>query len=59
MLRLYQGGIAGRPPRFPGDIEARIDAYLATRSVQEARSADPPSPGTRAGRRRNPSQVLD
>jgi penicillin-binding protein 1A len=48
MLRVYQEGIVGPPPRFPSDIETRIDAYLATQSVQEARSADP---------RRTPAQA--
>jgi penicillin-binding protein 1A len=53
MLRIYQEGMVGPPPRFPSDIEARIDAYLATQSVQEARSAEPPSPhaGARRSRR--------
>ncbi|HEV8199030.1 MAG TPA: transglycosylase domain-containing protein [Candidatus Polarisedimenticolia bacterium] len=51
MLRIYHDGIAGPPPRFPGDIEARIDAYLATQSVQEAQSAAPPS--TNSGARRS------
>jgi penicillin-binding protein 1A len=52
MLRIYHDGIVGPPPRFPGDIEARIDAYLATRSVQEAQSAAPPSPNAGARRSR-------
>jgi penicillin-binding protein 1A len=51
MMRIYQDGIAGPPPRFPDDLEARIDAYLATRSVQEAHSAAPPS--ANAGARRS------
>jgi penicillin-binding protein 1A len=52
MLRIYQESIVGPPPRFPCDIEARIDKYLATLSVREARRAEPPSLNTRAGRRR-------
>jgi penicillin-binding protein 1A len=53
MLRIYQESIVGPPPRFPCDIEARIDKYLATLPVREARRAEPPSlsAGTRGHRR--------
>ena len=62
MLRIYQEGIVGPPPRFPSDIEARIDAYLATPSVREARRAEPASPraGARAaGARSLADRLLD
>jgi penicillin-binding protein 1A len=60
MLRIYQEGIVGPPPLFPGDIEARIDAYLATPSVREARSADPRrTPAQAAARTMRRIQVLD
>jgi penicillin-binding protein 1A len=36
MLRLYQENLVGPLPRFPRDIETRIDAYLAVQGVQEA-----------------------
>jgi len=36
MLRLYQEKLVGPLPRFPREIETRIDAYLAT---QDARAA--------------------
>jgi penicillin-binding protein 1A len=53
MLRIYQEPIVGPPPRFPCDIEGRIDKYLATLSPREARHAEPPSlsAGTRGHRR--------
>jgi penicillin-binding protein 1A len=37
MLRLYENKLVGPTPRFPGDIEARIDEYLAMLPVREAR----------------------
>jgi penicillin-binding protein 1A len=43
LLRLYQDPILGPPPRFPPEMEARIDAYLATLSVQEVPGVAPPS----------------
>jgi penicillin-binding protein 1A len=46
MLRLYQERLVGPLPRFPRDIEARIDAYLALQPVLEAsRDGRPPPPG--------------
>jgi len=36
MLRLYQDQLVGPVPRFPCDIEARIDEYLAMQAVREA-----------------------
>jgi membrane carboxypeptidase/penicillin-binding protein len=36
MLRLYQDQLVGPAPRFPCDIEGRIDAYLAMRAELEA-----------------------
>jgi penicillin-binding protein 1A len=43
MLRLYQDQLVGPLPRFPCDIEARIDEYLAMQAVREAgRDERPP-----------------
>jgi len=36
MLRLYQDRLVGPLPRFPYDIEARIDGYLAMQAMREA-----------------------
>jgi membrane peptidoglycan carboxypeptidase len=36
MLRLYQEQLVGPLPRFPCDLEARIDGYLAMQVVREA-----------------------
>jgi len=36
MLRVYEDQLVGPPPRFPDDLEARIDEYLATRAAPEA-----------------------
>jgi len=36
MLRLYQDQLVGPLPRFPSDIEERIDEYLAIQAVREA-----------------------
>jgi membrane carboxypeptidase/penicillin-binding protein len=36
MLRLYQDQVVGPLPRFPRDIETRIDEYLAMQAAQEA-----------------------
>ncbi|HET8948599.1 MAG TPA: transglycosylase domain-containing protein [Candidatus Polarisedimenticolia bacterium] len=44
LLRLYRDPILGAPPRFPSEMEARIDTYLATLSVQEVPGAGPPAP---------------
>ncbi len=45
MLRLYQDQLVGPLPRFPCDIEARIDEYLAMQAVREAgRDEPPPAP---------------
>ncbi|HUD72376.1 MAG TPA: transglycosylase domain-containing protein [Dongiaceae bacterium] len=43
MLRLYQEQLVGPLPRFPRDLEARIDAYLATQAVREARRRGRPT----------------
>jgi membrane peptidoglycan carboxypeptidase len=43
MLRLYGDQLVGPVPRFPCDIELRIDEYLATQAVQQA-GRDEPSP---------------
>jgi penicillin-binding protein 1A len=42
MLRLYQDQLVGPLPRFPCDIEARIDGYLAMQAVREARRDERP-----------------
>jgi penicillin-binding protein 1A len=52
MLRLYKDRLVGPVPRFPRDIEARIDAYLATRTVGpplEGASRVSPHGGSRTG----------
>ena len=36
MLRLYQDRLVGPLPQFPGEIEARIDGYLALQAMREA-----------------------
>jgi penicillin-binding protein 1A len=42
MLRLYQGRLVGPLPRFPCDIEARIDEYLAIQAVRATGRAERP-----------------
>lgn len=47
MLRLYQEKLVGPVPRFPREIESRIDAYLALQGVREAMRGEPrDAPGT-------------
>lgn len=36
MLRVYEENLVGKPPRFPREIEAGIDEYLAARAALEA-----------------------
>lgn len=36
MLRVYEGNLVGKPPRFPREIEAGIDKYLEARAALEA-----------------------
>lgn len=42
MLRLYKERLVGPLPRFPSDLEARIDAYLATENQRQARRDERP-----------------
>jgi membrane peptidoglycan carboxypeptidase len=39
MLRVYQDQLVGRAPKFPADIEAGIDQYLAMQAVPAATEA--------------------
>jgi penicillin-binding protein 1A len=56
MLRLYQDHLVGPLPRFPRDIETRIDAYLAAHTARAARPGGPPGPNrTAAATLRGPS----
>lgn len=48
MLRLYQDQLVGPLPRFPSDIEERIDEYLAMQAAREA-GGDKWPPGLLAG----------
>ena len=43
MIRVYQDGLVGPAPGFPGRIENGIDAYLATRAL-DVPSEESPSP---------------
>jgi membrane carboxypeptidase/penicillin-binding protein len=43
MLRLYKERLVGSPPRFPADLEARIDEYLATETQRQAGRDDRPA----------------
>jgi penicillin-binding protein 1A len=45
MLRVYEGQLVGRAPRFPRRIEDGIDQYLAMQAASEASPAAPPGPG--------------
>ena len=36
MVRVYKEGLVGAVPRFPREMEDRIDAYLATPAAPEA-----------------------
>ena len=40
MLRVYQAQLVGPAPRFPREIEAGIDQYLATQAVTTTSHAD-------------------
>jgi penicillin-binding protein 1A len=45
MLRVYQDQLAGPAPKFPREIENRIDAYLALRAQEASQRAQEPSRG--------------
>ena len=56
MLRLYDEHLVGPLPRFPRDIETRIDAYLATHTARAARPGGTPTTArTAAASLRKPS----
>ncbi|MCM2316305.1 MAG: penicillin-binding protein [Thermoanaerobaculia bacterium] len=40
MLRVYEENLVGKPPRFPREIEAGIDEYLAAKAALEANRAE-------------------
>jgi penicillin-binding protein 1A len=63
LLRSYEGGLLGPVPRFPPEIEARIDGYLAARTepplgtdglLTAGFSEVPPTPSPPAPRRPAP-----
>ena len=53
MLRVYQDQLAGRPPRFPREIEEGIDKYLAMQAAPVPEVGLAARPGSEAARGRN------